>query len=323
MNSFLILFFSICLVACNETPPQVETPPQAPPTTDSTLASKKTMTPSFDFAYDLKQPDLSFDLDQDLQEISGLTLSQDSQQICAIQDEDGFLFFINKETGKIEEKIKFHKKGDYEGLTMVGASVYVVKSTGTLYEVTELTAKQPKLEKYKSFINKSYEVEGLCHDAKNNRLLMACKAKAGEGDRFKLTRAIYSFDLTKKEVALEPSFLVSLTQIQDFLKGSDAVKELHRFDDFFDKNPREIPFCPSAVAIHPTTGNVYVLSSVNKILMILAPNSKILHMVKLDKKIHKQPEGITFEADGTLYISNEGKGGTPRLHRFAYNTASK
>ncbi|MFK8101395.1 MAG: SdiA-regulated domain-containing protein [Saprospiraceae bacterium] len=323
MNTFIILFFSICLVACNETTPQGETASQTPLTTDSTIASKKTMTPSFDFAYDLKQPAKSFDLDQDLQEISGLTLSEDTKQICAVQDEDGLLFFINKETGKIEEKIKFHKKGDYEGVTTVGKSVYVVKSTGTLYEVTELTDKKPKFNKYKSFLNKSYEVEGLCHDSKNNRLLMACKAKAGEGDRFKLTRAIYSFDLTKKEVALEPSFLVSLVEIQNFLKGSDAVKELHRFDDFFDKNPREIPFCPSAVAIHPVTGNVYVLSSVNKILMILSPDSKILHMVKLDKKVHVQPEGITFESDGTLYISNEGKGGIPRLHRFTYRSASK
>ena len=51
-------------------------------------------------------------------------------------------------------------------------------------------------------------------------------------------------------------------------------------------------------------------------LLIINQAGEIQHMVKLSKKIHRQPEGITFAKDGTLYISNEGKGGHGRI--FVY-----
>ena len=66
----------------------------------------------------------------------------------------------------------------------------------------------------------------------------------------------------------------------------------------------------------PKTEDVYILSSSKKMLLIINQAGEIQHMVKLSKKIHRQPEGITFAEDGTLYISNEGKGGHARI--FVY-----
>jgi uncharacterized protein YjiK len=75
-------------------------------------------------------------------------------------------------------------------------------------------------------------------------------------------------------------------------------------------------FSPSGIAIHPNTELVYILSSVGKLLVILTPNGSIHHIEKLNKEIHKQPEGICFEKDGTLWISTEGKGGTAKIFEF-------
>ena len=37
----------------------------------------------------------------------------------------------------------------------------------------------------------------------------------------------------------------------------------------------------------------------------------------LDKKLHAQPEGITFDEEGNLYISNEGKNGIAMLYKYS------
>lgn len=65
---------------------------------------------------------------------------------------------------------------------------------------------------------------------------------------------------------------------------------------------------PSGIAVHPVTGEFYIISAVGNILMVVNRNNEIVHLEKLIPKLYKQPEGICFSPDGkTLYISNEGK----------------
>ncbi|MBK7408618.1 MAG: SdiA-regulated domain-containing protein [Saprospirales bacterium] len=78
-------------------------------------------------------------------------------------------------------------------------------------------------------------------------------------------------------------------------------------------------FAPSALAIHPLTGHLYLLSSVGKLLVVLdRETGAIIYVQKLKKSVHPQPEGICFDPDGTMYISNEGKDGNGLIHKFAY-----
>ena len=88
--------------------------------------------------------------------------------------------------------------------------------------------------------------------------------------------------------------------------------------EFFDSE-EDFSFSPSAIAINPLTGNIYVTSSVGKMLLILDPEGQIMHIEKLSKKVHPQPEGLCFAPDGALYISNEGKGDHDgMIYRFNY-----
>jgi len=49
-----------------------------------------------------------------------------------------------------------------------------------------------------------------------------------------------------------------------------------------------------------------VLSSVNKLLVITDENFKIKATFPLNGSLFNQPEGIAFDKDNNLYISNEG-----------------
>ena len=77
-------------------------------------------------------------------------------------------------------------------------------------------------------------------------------------------------------------------------------------------------FAPSGIAIHPITKEVFLLSSPGKLLVVLDENGKIKDAQKLSPKYMKQPEGICFDRDGTLYITSEGDGGKARLLKYEY-----
>jgi uncharacterized protein YjiK len=240
--------------------------------------------------YDFSEPEKTLSLSVDLKEISGLSLTSKKSQLAAIGDEKGQIFFINIENGNIERAPIFRDKGDFEDLVLLGDSVWCVKSDGDLFKVTNLDHATPASEKFKSgFLSQERDdVEGLCFDEKNNRLLLACK---GVTDSFNVRRFMV-FDLKTNKFDEKPAFSLDPCDVEKMLG-----------------NKKGKPFSPSGIAIHPKTGDFYVLSSVGKMLAVLSSDGVLKAAVKLDKEILPQPEGITFALDGTLFISTEGKKG--------------
>ncbi len=92
---------------------------------------------------------------------------------------------------------------------------------------------------------------------------------------------------------------------------------------FFNISDGDVSFQPSAIAIHPITGNLYILASVGKSLAVFSKQGKMLSLVRLNSKIHAQPEGICFSPDGTLYIVNEGKDGKGIILKFEQNRSNE
>ncbi len=260
------------------------------------------------FPYQTDMPDDVFVMPKKLKEISGLGFSSDYKKLVAVQDEQGILFFLDKNTGKIVNEVEFWDAGDYEGVEIVGNEAFVVKSTGTIYRIK---LERKEVEKYNFFLDQENDVEGLAYDKANNRLLLACKAKAGQGETLKTKKGIYSFDLKQLQLKTEPAFTVSQQDVLQYLSTSDYLKDKDKLLEHFDENADEFSFAPSSLAIHPLSGQIYILSSVGKLLMIIDMNSAIVHIEKLKKKIHAQPEGICFDQDGTMYIANEAKDDEP------------
>ena len=302
----MTIFYSLllCLLACT------------PPADESEAPFVSWTAPGYRLPYDLDEPDESFKLSGKLDEISGLGRMADEEHLVAVQDELGIIFLLSRKTGKIKEKINFWKNGDYEGVEVVGSDIFVVKSSGTLYRVINAGKEDQRTEKYNSFLNQSNDVEGLAHDPANNRLLLACKAKAAEGKEYNLTKGLYGFDLNTLTLDSLPAFTISLDEVHAYLNTSPSIRKLEKLQEFFQPDESEFGFSPSGLAVHPITGEIFIISSVGKILMVLDSEGSILHLEKLKKKIHAQPEGICFDIDGTLYISNEGKNGSAKLHRF-------
>lgn len=272
--------------------------------------------------YDYAAPKLIGELPSELDEISGLSVAPGRRnELLAIQDEEGKIFRINSKTGALLWAITFWKDGDYEAVEAVGEDIWVAKSTGTLYHVTNAGKPNQKVDKYNTDLTGENDVEGLAYDKSKNRLLLACKKDAKDDGNDKNGRYIYAFDLVTKTLSKKPVFSIELEAVKNYLAACEKTTDHERLCDFFISRD-EYDLAPSALAVHPITGQLFLTSSVGKVLMVLNADGRIDYMERLNKKLFAQPEGLAFAEDGTLFISTEKKKEAhAKVYRLSYKVS--
>ena len=276
----------------------------------------------FDYpiSYELSKPDQTLLLEEKLDEISGIAFDPVSETIKSITDELGILYSLNPTTGQIVQEDTFHKAGDYEDLSLVDTSIFILKSSGTLYHFENtLSITSGDFTKFNTPLNTFNDVEGLGFDAANNRLLLACKGNPDlEQESIKEVdyRAIYSFNLEQQKLDVDHPIYIRKEAFYTFIKEHPELPKAHKLLKRFEPQTKEFAFEPSAIAIQPSTGNMYILSSVGKLLVVLDSSFNILTMVKLDKDNFIQPEGICFDKAENLYICNESKDRQAIIYKF-------
>lgn len=241
-----------------------------------------------DFKYDLSKPVDRYKLPKYLEEISGLSYYGNGKIAC-VQDEKANIYVLSLEKEEIIDKQDFGEDADYEDVVIVKKTAYVLKNNGTIYRVKDFRKKDRKVKKYPTELKEKNDAEGMAYDSQTNALLIACKGSPsiGKENSYEGHRAIYKFDLEKKKLVTTPHFLIDLTKLDSFSETS---------------------FKPSGIAIHPLDGEIYIIASVGKLLIILNRDGKIKNIQELDPEIFLQPEGICFSPEGHLFISSEGKG---------------
>ena len=202
--------------------------------------------------YNLTAPDNTLILPDTLREVSGLT-NIDSTTFACVQDENGILFIYDVSKNEIKKQYVFNIDGDYEGVTRVDKTIYVLRSDGTLFEILNYTSDNFKLTSYATGIPANNN-EGLCYDPDGKRLLIACKGKIGKGPEFKDKRVIYGFDLQTKTLTKEPIFDFDLQVIKDFaIKNKLDLPTKTRKKKEQSITEPFIKFRTSAICIHPQT----------------------------------------------------------------------
>ncbi len=224
-----------------------------------------------------------WELPVELMEVSGITYL-DKDRFACVQDEKGVIFIFNKTTRKVEKEIPFAGPGDFEGIAIKGNMAFIVRADGVLFEADMTTGKSAE---YKTALTVQQNIEGLCYDPKNDRLLLAVKNDDPGYPGFK---GIYGFEPTKHSFIKEPVFKIDL---------SNAV-----FADGQSKKSR--PVMPSGIAIHPVTNDMYITDGTRSRLLIMDQSGVIKKLYDLGKDFY-QPEGITIDPQGQIFISNEGK----------------
>ncbi|MEM9389336.1 MAG: hypothetical protein AAGA02_02615 [Bacteroidota bacterium] len=249
--------------------------------------------------YAINSPSKTMALHYDLEEISGLSYYDESTLLC-VQDESGKVYFIDNESGEIKKELKFGKGGDYEGVEILNERIYVVASNGKLTSFLPDNAVEATTVSTSLSIKNDVEGLGLLQ----GKLTLYCKADGAIEDNKAKGKVAYFFDSDLNELVSSPAFSFKVKDLQKFIKHREHFNTLQDFD-------------PSGVAEHPVTNDVYIVTA-DRALLVLSPDFEIKELVKLNRVIYKQPEGICFSPDGTLYISNEGDGARAKLVKIDY-----
>ncbi|QQS37548.1 MAG: SdiA-regulated domain-containing protein [Ignavibacteriales bacterium] len=248
--------------------------------------------------YNLSSSPKSVHLTGSLTEISGIAFTPDNR-LFAHQDESAVIYELNIGNGKINKWFnvgRFVLTDDFEDIAIINVTFYLVTSRGDLYRFYEQPDRgYSQYTKFSTGLKPEYDVEGLCYDPETHSLLLACKGSPDKKTEFKY---VYSFDLNSKKLLTKPRFQLSLKEI----KNKSGIKN----------------FSPTGIERNPVSGTFFIISSNENAIIEISKDGRLLAFSKLDKSIHKQPEGISFSKDNSLFISDEGNKSEARLSKYSF-----
>lgn len=233
--------------------------------------------------YDLNNP-FVIRLPAGLDEISGIVYYPKDTALFAIKDEDGFFYKIYLNNNTVIKSWRFDKKRDFEELVLHDSIFYVLISNGNIESIK--FGGNDSIITYRSQFPDSTsknEFEAMYYDDSLQMLILLCKNCDGDGSKM-LTAWGYNISTqtyTPAPYTIDPSSIAQKL-------GDEKIK-----------------LRPSGAAINPLTNELYILASLNSLIIITDRNGKLIDVLKLDPSIYTQPEGIAFTPSGDLIITNE------------------
>jgi uncharacterized protein YjiK len=239
--------------------------------------------------YDFKKGD-KFNMPSSLLEISGIAFHNGkSDTVYSIQDEDGKLYKQQWDVKK-QKNVKFASKGDFEDLAVIDSNVIVLKSNGSLYvfSLKETNQKETKeVREFKNLFPKA-EYESIYADQPTGNVYVLCKSCPQDKKNKKVTGYQLKYDHQTGALDSSATFVINLKPIPEL--NAKLKANLN----------------PSAMAKNTMTNEWFILSSANKLLVVTDLEWKIKAVHKLNSTVFNQPEGIAFDNQQNLFISNEG-----------------
>jgi uncharacterized protein YjiK len=254
--------------------------------------------------YDITKP-VKYQMPSELLEISGIAFNNgDSSLIYAEQDEDGNIYYLRPGDKQIKS-VAFGKHGDYEDVAIGKNTAVILRSDGELksFPLNEVSSGTiNSIKTFKDLLPKG-EYEGLHYDQFTNKLYALCKQCPGS-----------KHDKTTNGYILNIALDGTITNSGEFNIDVKKISSL--------ANKNKLKFHPSALAKNPLTKQWYILSSFNKLLVVADDKFDVQQVYPLSSEF-LQPEGMAFDKQGNLYISNEGdKVSSGNILMFKY-TAGK
>lgn len=244
-------------------------------------------------------------LPKGLREVSAIVGADERTLVC-VQDEVGALYFVDLDGQRPPHAVVFGPPGDYEGLARVGEDYWVLRSDGVLLHlqwfdggllvVATHTLKTP---------HKDWE--GLCYDTERKVLLVLPKDRGGDSKEDRDERPVFAFDPAGGRLRPELDMVFSKRRLAD-------QAERRGFDVPLRANSKgklriDLKLHCSELLLVPGKRELLLLSGVDRALLRLDYEGRLLACRVFDEQELPQPEGMAFLADGRLLVASEGQHG--------------
>ena len=246
--------------------------------------------------YRLEKPDRTYALAPELDMISDLSTSDDSKSLWAVTAEKGSVFRLSIADGGVEQTVEFAARGDCEGVSAHEGKVVVARTDGELFVIN---LEDSKTTTVATHLGTTCSLQGVAWDPNRKSLLLICKFAMPKIPHARKSFAIYAMTLEHKLIK-EPVIVVPRQAIDDYLGTHPGQPRL--------RSEMGEEFTPTAIGVHPTTHQIFLVSGRGTMLVVLAPNGTLVRVDALDPVTHPHPKGITFDSEGTMYISNAARG---------------
>ena len=218
-------------------------------------------------------------------------------RLLAHNDERGIIFEIDYQKGSIEKAFQLTDMknpiaSDFEGIATIDDQIYLVTSSGRLYECREgATGESVLFNVYTTGVGRDCEIEGLAYDESKRALLLMCKDARSADMEGKL--AVYHWSIDERQLRKDVHTVIPVVEFSQHIKGKK--------------------FQPSGIERHPISGNYFIVAARQGAIAEITPGGQVVAVREFPAQWHRQVEGITFAADGTLIVSDEGAGRKARL----------
>jgi len=232
----------------------------------------------------------SWDLPFELREVSGISHIDDHRLAC-VQDEKGVIFIYDLNKDSLTHQIKFGPRGDYEAIRVKDSTAYILQSDGQIYEVIDFESENRKVNRYQTEFSSFNDMESFDFIKHTNEVLTIPK----ENNLLQNRGKFIIYKLSSDDFSLQDERFISLNY-------NDPVFKLDTNNWLRDQG-----FLASELTVHPDTQEIYILDSRIPKLMILRADGTPKQLYLLNPEQFQQPEGLSFDSKGRLYISNEEK----------------
>ena len=215
----------------------------------------------------------------------------------AHNDEAGVVFEIDYRNGSIVKEFQLADMedpvaDDFEGIATADGRIYLVTSSGRLYECREGAAGESVLFRvHTTGVGRDCEIEGLAYDEGARELLLMCKDPRTQDLVGQL--AIYRWSIDEERVSAGSPTVIPVRDVARRLGGNR--------------------YRPSGIERHPVSGNYFVVAARQGAIAEITPGGQAVAVRRFMAGWHRQVEGVTFAPDGTLIVSDEGGEGHASL----------
>jgi hypothetical protein len=143
--------------------------------------------------------------------------------------------------------------------------------------------------------NEQFEATSVCFHQESHRLfLMTSNEERTEGYS---SSSVYAYNLNQQKLNAQPLFSISGEDIEAFAIQNKLIAP-HSDLSITDDTLESMNFTPSAIAVHPKTNEIYVLSRGDHSLVVFNQFGEIVNFTSLDKTTFSNPSAMTFKKNG-------------------------